>query len=48
MFPVKFTSETIYPTYRLRITNKSTSSDGNDFAIDDIRIYVEKPAVIPI
>lgn len=48
MFPVKFTAETTYPFYRLRITNKSTSSDGNDFAIDDIRIYVEKPAVIPI
>ena len=47
-FPVKFTSETTYPTYRLRITNKSTSSDGNDFAIDDIRIYVEKPPVMPI
>ena len=48
MFPVKFTAQTTYHTYRLRITNKSTSSDGNDFAIDDIRIYVEKPAVIPI
>lgn len=48
MFPVKFTAETTYPTYRLRITNKSTSSDGNDFAIDDIRIYVEKPPVMPI
>lgn len=47
-FPVKFTAETTYPAYRLRILNKSISSDGNDFAIDDIRIYVEKPAVIPI
>ena len=48
MFPVQFTIETTYPTYRLRITNKSTSSDGNDFAIDDIRIYVQKPPVNPI
>lgn len=48
MFPIKFTSETTYPSYRLRIMNKSTSSDGNDFAIDDIRIYVQKPAVNPI
>ena len=48
MFPVKFTTETTYPAYRLRIMNKSTSSDGNDFAIDDIRIYVQKPAVNPI
>lgn len=48
MFPVKFETETTYPSYRLRITNKSTSSDGNDFAIDDIRIYVQKPPVMPI
>jgi hypothetical protein len=48
MFPVKFDAGTTYHTYRLRITNKGTSSDGNDFAIDDICIYVEKPAVIPI
>ena len=48
MFPVKFDAGDTYHTYRLRITNKSTSSDGNDFAIDDIRIYVQKPPVIPI
>lgn len=48
MFPVKFETETTYPSYRLRIRNKSTSSDGNDFAIDDIRIYVQKPPVMPI
>jgi len=48
MFPVQFTTETTYPSYRLRIRNKSTSSDGNDFAIDDIRIYVQKPPVRPI
>ena len=48
MFPVKFDAGDTYHTYRLRITNKSTSSDGNDFAIDDIRIYVQKPPVMPI
>jgi len=48
MFPVKFDTKKTYPSYRLRITNKSTSSDGNDFAIDDIRIYVQKPPVMPI
>jgi len=48
MFPVKFEAHTTYPSYRLRIRNKSTSSDGNDFAIDDIRIYVQKPPVMPI
>jgi len=48
MFPVKFDAGITYPSYRLRITNKSTSSDGNDVAIDDIRIYVQKPPVMPI
>ena len=48
MFPVKFEAHTTYPSYRLRIRNKSTSSDGNDFAIDDIRIYVQRPPVMPI
>ena len=48
MFPVKFQSNITYKSYRLRIKNKSTSSDGNDFAIDDIRIYVQKPPVMPI
>ena len=48
MFPVKFNAATTYPSYRLRIRNKSTSSDGNDFAIDDIRIYVQRPPVMPI
>ena len=48
MFPVKFDAGVTYRSYRLRIRNKSTSSDGNDFAIDDIRIYVQKPPVMPI
>jgi hypothetical protein len=48
MFPVKFDTKATYPSYRLKITNKSTSSDGNDFAIDDIRIYVQKAPVMPI
>ena len=48
MFPVKFEAHTTYPSYRLRIRNKSTSSDGNDFAIDDIRIYVQRPPVMPM
>ena len=48
MFPVVFTEETTYPSYRLRVRNKGLYSDGNDFAIDDIRIYTQKPPVIPI
>lgn len=48
MFPVKFDAEDIYASYRLKIMNKGKHSDGNDFAIDDIRIYTQKPPVIPI
>jgi hypothetical protein len=32
-----------YDEYRLRIVNNGASASGNDFAIDDIRIYVSKP-----
>ena len=48
MFPIQLGASEIYQTYKLRITNKGKSADGNDFAIDDIRIYVEKPPVNPI
>lgn len=48
MFPVDIDASEIYQTYRLNITNKGKSADGNDFAIDDIRIYVQKPPVTPI
>ena len=36
-------SEEKYDEYRLRIVNNGASSSGNDFAIDDIRIYVSNP-----
>ncbi|MDD3480387.1 MAG: T9SS type A sorting domain-containing protein [Paludibacteraceae bacterium] len=36
-------NEEQYDEYRLRIVNNGASSSGNDFAIDDIRIYVSKP-----
>ncbi|MBR1480579.1 MAG: hypothetical protein IJ609_01430 [Paludibacteraceae bacterium] len=48
MFPVTIDKEHNYHAYRLKILNKGKSSDGNDFAIDDIRIYVQKPPVMPI
>ena len=32
-----------YDEYRLRIINNGASSSGNDFAIDDIRIYTSNP-----
>ena len=48
MFPIRFKAADIYPRYELKILNKGSSVDGNDFAIDDIRIYVQKPPVMPI
>ncbi|HKL96752.1 MAG TPA: T9SS type A sorting domain-containing protein, partial [Paludibacteraceae bacterium] len=36
-------NEQEYDEYRLRIVNNGESSSGNDFAIDDIRIYVSNP-----
>ncbi len=47
-FPVEFTGDIEYSTYRLKIMNKGKSAQGNDFALDDIRIYVQKPPVYPI
>lgn len=34
-----------YTSYSLRVDNNGTSSIGNDFAIDDIRIYRSKPVM---
>ena len=48
LFPVEIERGKEYHTYRLKIMNKSRSSKGNDFALDDIRIYVQKPPVMPL
>jgi hypothetical protein len=48
MFPVDINASEIYQIYKLKIANKGKSADGNDFAIDDIRIYVQNPPVNPI
>ena len=45
LFHVKLGNKT-YDEYRLRIDNNGTSADGNDFAIDDIRIYVSRPKIL--
>lgn len=34
-----------YDNYRMRITNHCASASGNDFLIDDIRIYGSAPAI---
>lgn len=48
MFPVTIDENHRYPRYELKIMNKGRTNDGNDFAIDDIRIYVQKPPVMPL
>ena len=35
-----------YVDYRLRIVNNAQSSNGNDFAIDDVSIYMQEPSLI--
>ena len=47
LFEVKL-DEREFVQYRLRIDNNGSSSMGNDFGIDNIRIYTSKPAVMGI
>ena len=47
LFEVKL-DEMSYAYYRLRIDNNGASAIGNDFGIDNIRIYTSKPAVMGI
>ncbi len=47
LFEVKL-DEREFVQYRLRIDNNGASAAGNDFGIDDIRIYTSKPAVMGI
>lgn len=46
--PLVLQDEVDWKSYRLRIRNKGNNAQGNDFVIDDIRIYAQKPPVIPI
>ena len=48
LFPIEFNSNADYTSYRLRINNKGKNAQGNDFGIDDIRIYHQKAPVTPI
>ena len=48
MFPVDIDVDNTYPRYELKILNKGKGNDGNDFAIDDIRVYAQKPPVMPL
>ena len=47
LFEVKL-DEREFAQYRLRIDNNGATATGNDFGIDDIRIYTSKPAVMGI
>ena len=47
LFEVKL-DEREFEQYRLRIDNNGASAKGNDFGIDDIRIYTTKPAIMGI
>lgn len=47
LFEVKL-DEREFVQYRLRIDNNGATATGNDFGIDDIRIYTSKPAVMGI
>ena len=38
--------ETDYADYRLRVVNNAQNAAGNDFAIDDICVYMQKPALM--
>lgn len=48
LFPIEFTSDVNYKSFKIRIDNKGKSGNGNDFGIDDIRIYHQKAPVTPI
>lgn len=40
-----FTTDVEYPSYRVEISNNSPSSNGADYAVDDIRIYRSLPDI---
>lgn len=46
LFPVTIEGGVEYTYFSLRITNKGRDAKGNDFAVDDIRIYASKPALM--
>lgn len=48
LFPFEFDDDNSYVHYKLKITGKGKNGNGNDFAIDDIQIFVQNPPVMPI
>lgn len=48
LFPVEFKENIDYERFKLRIVNMSANTDGNDFFIDDIRVYLQRASISPI
>lgn len=48
VFPLEITEADIYDEYRLTINNKAANVSGNDFAIDDLQVFVSRPTVMPL
>ena len=48
LFPVEFKEDIDYERFKLRIVNMSANTYGNDFFIDDIRVYLQRASISPI
>lgn len=48
VFPIEFRSGSMFKNFRLKITNKCANNNGNDFAIDDITVYLQPAPLTPI
>ncbi|MCI7556444.1 MAG: T9SS type A sorting domain-containing protein [Bacteroidales bacterium] len=48
LFPVEFKEDIDYERFKLRIVNMSANIYGNDFFIDDIRVYLQRASISPI
>ena len=46
LFPINFSSSKSYTHFRVRIFNVASSFDGNDFVIDDMRLFATKAPLI--
>jgi len=48
LFPLVFDSQVDYTYYRLRVVNKAKDNSGNDFFLDDIKVYLQPAPFEPI
>lgn len=47
LFPVSIPTDQVYTRFRLKVINRGDFT-GNDFVIDDIRLYVKNPPIMPV